>query len=148
MIGLRKRQAARGACARVPDFAALERAYLGAPVNQFYKPRIRISEGECAIEIDVRPEFHHAMGAAHGMVLFKALDDAAFFAANSRVEEGFVLTADFHLHFLAPIREGTIRSVGRIVHQGRRQIVAEATATDDKGKLLARGSGTFAVAVK
>ena len=36
----------------------------------------------------------HAAGAGHGTIYFKMLDDAAFYAANSMVEEQFVLTTD------------------------------------------------------
>jgi acyl-coenzyme A thioesterase PaaI-like protein len=36
---------------------------------------------------------HHSIHAVHGSVYFKALDDAAFFAVNSLVEDVFVLTA-------------------------------------------------------
>jgi hypothetical protein len=35
----------------------------------------------------VRPDFFHAAHAVHGSVYFKALDDAAFFAVASLVQE-------------------------------------------------------------
>jgi len=79
----------------------------------------------------------------HGSVLFKALDDAAFFAVSSVVKDELVLTASFHLHFLRPVRQGAIRAVGRAASRSRRLLVGEAIAYDDRGRELARGSGTF-----
>ena len=70
-------------------FRKLERMYLGAPINQWYRPTLSISEGSAEVSIAVRPEFFHAANAVHGSVYFKLLDDSAFFAANSLVEDVF-----------------------------------------------------------
>lgn len=121
----------------------LERLYLDAPVNTWYRPRIHIEEGWAEIVVPVREEHFHAAHAVHGSVYFKVLDDAAFFAANSVVEDAFVLTSSFHLDLLRPVSEGEIRSEGRLVHRARRLFIAEAQATDSEGNLIARGSGTF-----
>ncbi|HYC61743.1 MAG TPA: hypothetical protein VEK79_19470 [Thermoanaerobaculia bacterium] len=57
----------------------LEKLYLTAPTNAYYKPAIRIGNGICEIEVDARPDFHHAAHAVHGSVYFKLLDDADYF---------------------------------------------------------------------
>lgn len=121
----------------------LERLYLDAPVNRFYRPNIAVSDGAARIEAEVRPDFWHAARAMHGSVYFKMLDDAAFFAANSQIEDVFVLTASFNLYFLRPVSEGRIRSEGRVTSRSRRLILAEAHLEDERGRELARGSGTF-----
>jgi uncharacterized protein (TIGR00369 family) len=121
----------------------LERLYLSAPINAYYRPLIRIRERECEIEIEVRPDFHHAAHAVHGSVYFKMLDDAGFFAANSVVGDSFVLTADFTLHFLRPVTDGTLTAKGRLIHAGSRQLVAEAQLFDGDGQLVAHGVGTY-----
>ena len=64
-------------------FRRLERMYLGAAINEYFGPTVRIGPGTCEVTIPARPDFFHAAGAVHGAVYFKALDDAAFFAANS-----------------------------------------------------------------
>ena len=95
------------------------------------------------MKIEVRPEFFHAAEAIHGSVYFKALDDAAFFAANSLVEDVWLLTSSFEIHLLRPVSEGDITAAGRVVHQSRRRVLAESELRDDAGQLLARGTGTF-----
>jgi len=61
--------------------------YAAAPINNFFLPKITVSEGESIIEIEITEKLHHAAGGVHGSVYFKMLDDAAFFAANS-LEKG------------------------------------------------------------
>lgn len=124
-------------------FRALESMYLRAPVNRFYRPTVDISEGACRISVEVREAFFHAAGAVHGSVLFKLLDDSAFFAANSMDSENFVLTDGFSSWFLRPVTGGTMFADGRIAHAGRSRFLAESVVTDADGRELARGSGSF-----
>ena len=124
-------------------YRKLEQLYAAAPVTAWFGSSIRICDGQAIVRIPVRPEFYHAAGAVHGSVYFRALDDAAFFAANSRVEDGLVLTVSFTVHFTAPVREGELRAEGRVVHEAGRLVFAESELRDDGGGLLAKGSGTF-----
>lgn len=126
-----------------PHFSSLERMYLAAPINAFYGPRIDVGEAACEIEIAVGEKLFHAAGAVHGSVLFKMLDDAAFFSANSLEREFFVLTTSFTIYLMQPVASGSIRSIGRVVSRTRSQFIAEAVATDSVGNELARGSGMF-----
>jgi uncharacterized protein (TIGR00369 family) len=104
---------------------------------------VEISDGEATVRIPIRTEFYHTANAVHGSVYFRALDDAAFFAANSRVSDVMVLTVSFTVHFMAPAQHGELRAVGRVLHQAGRLLVAESELRDDAGRLLAKGSGTF-----
>jgi uncharacterized protein (TIGR00369 family) len=124
-------------------YAKLERMYLLAPINSFYSPEIRVSGGEASIVIPVKPEFFHAASAVHGSVYFKLLDDAAFFAVNSLIEEYFALTASFTTYLLRPIYEGTMRAEGKVVYAGGRSFLAESVVLDGSGTEIARGSGNF-----
>ncbi len=126
-----------------PHFIALQNMYLAAPINEFYRPSIDVSDGEATIEIAVAPTLFHAAGAVHGSVCFKMLDDAAFFAANSLERDVFVLTTSFTMYLTRPVSAGRLRSVGRVVHRGRAQYIAEAIVYDLEQNEVARGSGTF-----
>lgn len=124
-------------------YRKLERMYMGAPVNEYFRPTISITEGEAEVRVAVRREFFHAAHAVHGSVYFKALDDATFFAANSLVTDVFVLTASFNIYLLRPISEGTLIARGRVVNRSKRLLIAEGVVVDERGKDIARGSGTF-----
>ncbi|HEX8904141.1 MAG TPA: PaaI family thioesterase [Longimicrobiaceae bacterium] len=126
-----------------PHLQRLENLYHAAPITRWYGATIQIRPGEAEVRIPVRPEFFHAAGAVHGSVYFRALDDAAFFAVNSVVEEVLVLTVSFTTHFTRPVRDGELRARGWVVHQAGRLFVAESELRDGEGQLLAKASGTF-----
>jgi len=125
-------------------FRALERMYESAPCNRELEPRLRVHRGEAEIRLTVRQTMLHAAHAVHGAFFFKMLDDAAFFAANSLVDDVFVLTASLNVNFFRPVTGGELISRGRVVRAGRRILFAEAVLSDGDGREVARGSGVFA----
>lgn len=124
-------------------FRGLERAYAVAPVTRWMGTKAEVGDGRATVTLAIREDFHHAAAAVHGSLYFRMLDDAAFFAANSRVADVLVLTASFHLDFFRPVVDGMLRAEGRVVNESRRLVTAEAELFDDAGNLLARGSGSF-----
>jgi len=121
----------------------LERMYHGDSSNSYYEPRLTVGAGWAEVVIPVQEKFFHAAGAVHGSIYFKALDDAAYFAASSEVEDVFLLTASFNLYLLRPVTRGELRARGTLIHHAARLLVAEARLVDGEGKEAARGSGTF-----
>lgn len=124
-------------------YRRLERMYRSAPINEFFKPEILISHGMAEIKIEVDRRFFHAANAVHGSVYFKSLDDAAFFAVSSLVDDCFVLTSNFNLYLHAPVTAGTMRSVGNVVRGGGSSFLAESVLYNEKNEEIARGSGMF-----
>lgn len=117
--------------------------YRSAPINEFFKPKLTITRGNAELLLTVRPEFFHAARATHGSVYFKALDDVAFFAVNSLVEDVFVLTANFNLYLLQPINKGILRAHGTVAYESKSSFIGEAVLLDQEGNQIARGSGSF-----
>jgi len=124
-------------------YRKLERMYASAPLNEYYKPTMHISDGRAEVSIAVRRGLFHAANAVHGALYFKCLDDAAFFAVNSLVDDVFVLTVSFNLYLTRPISAGEMRATGRVVYRSRQLFIAEAELVDQDGKEIGRGSGTF-----
>jgi uncharacterized protein (TIGR00369 family) len=125
-------------------YRKLENMYhTGAHINAYFKPQLKIDRMEAEVVIAVRQDFFHAAGSVHGAVYFKALDDAAFFAANSIVTDVFVLTLTFQLQFTRAIRGGTMTAKGKVLQNLGHQIIAESILYDERGKEAARGSGVF-----
>lgn len=114
-----------------------------ATINDYFNPSIAIGDGKAEIRIEVDPKFFHAAGAVHGTVYFKALDDAAFFAANSVVEDVFVLTTNFNIQLLRPVTEGTLTAKGTLVSETRSLLIADAELRDHRDRLVGRGTGNF-----
>jgi uncharacterized protein (TIGR00369 family) len=125
-------------------FRALEALYAAAPINDLFSSQLTIiGPGHSRIEFDISPQLFHGAGAAHGTVYFKMLDDAAFYAANSLVEDMFVLTTAFNILLTRPVREGPLVADGRWVSGRRRVLIAESRLVDRDGEEVGRGTGTF-----
>ena len=121
----------------------LENMYRAAPVNDLYRPTISVTEGRAVIGMDADPRFFHAGGALHGSAYFKALDDAAYFAVNSLVDDAFVVTVSFTLYLLKPVTGGQLRAEGRVTSVSKNLFVAESVLYVDGDTQVARGSGSF-----
>ena len=126
-------------------YRKLERMYHGSPCNDGIDLELSITDaGEAELRLSVDEGDHHAAGGVHGSRYFKALDDATFFAANSLVEDVFVLTTDFHLQLTRPVSDGELRAEATVVNDHPQQLIADGTLFDDEGNQIARGTGTFA----
>ncbi len=116
--------------------------YAAAPIHHAVPCRAKVSEGAATIEMDAGPDLWHAAGALHGSMYFKALDDAAFFAANSVVTDVFVLTASFEIELLAPVTSPALRAGGTLTsHEGRSLSASSELFVGED--LVARGRGVF-----
>jgi len=120
--------------------------YLQANVNTmiYDTTTIAISEKSAEIGLTISEKYFHALDAMHGSVYFKLLDDAAFFAVNSMVEDVFVLTTSFNINIIRPANNGKIRALGKVRYASKNIIVAESSLYNQEGKEIAFGTGNFA----
>ncbi len=126
-----------------PHHRLLERLYHKAPCNEYYAPRLTVSEGKAELTVGVAPKFLHAAGAVHGSIYFKMLDDAAFFAANSLVADVWLMTGSFELRLIHPVTSGELKASGEVTEFNRHLVEAKAVLEGADGRVLARGSGKF-----
>ena len=124
-------------------YTKLENMMHSAPFMKLTGVKVAVSKGEAQITLPVREEFHHAAGAMHGALYFLALDNAAFFAVNSLVEDVFVLTTSFTTYITRPVSEGVVTAYGKVVNKNRSQFIAESVLRDSSDKEIARASGIF-----
>jgi uncharacterized protein (TIGR00369 family) len=130
----------------VPGLAAhwrrLEHMYHVAPVNDYFEPKMEVSEGAAVLRMPVKSSSFHAAGSLHGSVLFKALDDAAIFAAYSLEPSVFVVTTSFTTYLLKPVSAGELVTTGTVKSRSGRFFVAHSEARCE-GEVVAHGSGIF-----
>ena len=129
-----------------PHFGKLEKMYLRANINEkmFDTTTCKISEGQAEIGLEISEKYFHALGAIHGSVYFKLLDDAAFFAANSIEEDAFLLTTSFNVNLIRPANQGFLKSIGKLKYKSKNLFVAESILYNEQGKEIAFGTGNFA----
>lgn len=123
----------------------LENMYIGAPCNNelFAETAITISEGRAVLTTEVQKRYCHSGGSLHGSVYFRMLDDAAFFAVQSLVEDVQIYTVSYQINMLRPVREGIIRAEGEVTFTSRHLYIAQSFLYDQDEQLVAFGTGQF-----
>lgn len=128
----------------IDHYRRLERLYHQANVQQLFRgSSISVSHSSAEITLPVDPVYFHGANAVHGSVYFKLMDDAAYFAVASVVQDVFIVTSSFQLNLLRPITGGTLKAVGRLRSRSKQLFVAEATLYNERGKEVAFGTGQF-----
>jgi uncharacterized protein (TIGR00369 family) len=102
------------------------------------------------VVVTMRPqEFHYnPLGTVHGGVIALLLDTVAGCAVHLTLPAGQGYTSlDLDTKFVRPVTvaSGTVRAVGRVVHRGSRVAHAEATLTDESGRVLATATSSCVI---
>ena len=101
--------------------------------------------GYCALTLTPRPETSQQHGYVHAGILATLVDSAGGYAGYSLFpENASVLTVEFKLNLLAPIRSGTIRAEAEIISMTSRTAVVRIDITND-GRAAAAAQGTVLV---
>ena len=126
-------------------FLRLEKMYLNANINTkvFDSTTAKINKGEAIIGLDISDKYFHALGAIHGSVYFKMLDDAAFFSVSSLVKDYFVLTTSFNVNLIKPVSKGKLTAIGKVRFSSHNLFTAESKLINEKGQEVAFGTGNF-----
>ena len=126
-------------------FEKLERMYLSANMNRmiYDSTTVKIEQGSAVIGLTLSEKYFHALGAMHGSVYFKLLDDAAFFAVNSAVTDVFVLTKSFNINFKKPVSHGVLKAVGTLEESSDYSFQGKSELFNEDGVLVGYGSGEF-----
>lgn len=125
-------------------FERLEDLYAKAPIHRFYEQiKLLIEEGKTTISLPIDERYFHGAMAIHGSVYFKLLDDAAYFACQSKTKDFFLLTKTFTVDLKRPVTSGILTAKGEIVQLTDELIIGRATLTNEDGKICATGSGEF-----
>lgn len=106
----------------------------------------RTGPGSARAQLTVGPDHLNPHGVLHGAVLFALIDTSMGGAAVSVLADGQrPVTIEIQTRFLRPVLAGTIHCESTVVKPGSRVVHLESRVTSDDGKLVATGSGSFAV---
>ena len=131
--------------ARAERMAELVALFGRAPIKRALGMELSYDEEERAVfEMPHSPEHEHALGDTHGGVIATLLDNAGWFAAAVRYDT-WIATVEMQMRLLEPARREPLRAIGRVVRAGRSLAVSEMRVETTAGRLVATGSGTFAV---
>jgi uncharacterized protein (TIGR00369 family) len=102
-----------------------------------------VEPGHAVVEFEATDRHANPMGTLHGGVLCDIADAAMGMAYASSLEEGETFTTlELKINFVRPVWTGKLIADGRLVKGGRSVGLVECTITDDRNRLIARGSST------
>jgi uncharacterized protein (TIGR00369 family) len=118
-----------------------------APIARSFGMRLSYTdEGNAVVDLPYNPNLDHALGGVHGGVYATMLDTAGWFTAAAAHDiPCWLTTAEMSVHFLAAVERTSLRAVGTLIKQGKRQDVAEMRLYDGEGRLVGHATGTFVV---
>ena len=91
---------------------------------------------------------YNPIGSVHGGYAATLLDSACGCAVHSKLapEQGYTtLELKVAYHKALTTKTGLVRAVGRVISMGRRAAFAEATLSDESGRLYASATSTLLV---
>lgn len=103
---------------------------------------VQLEEGNVTVKLDVHEAVLNTMRILHGGIYATMIDNIIGITVRS-VTKSPLVTVQLNVHYLAPVKKGTIYSTGKIDRLGHRIVTGEGEITDENGNLLAKGSGTF-----
>lgn len=107
-----------------------------------------VAEGRVTFTLEPDARMLNPIGSVHGGIAATLLDSAMGCAVHTTLPPGAgYTTAQLNLHYLRSMQPGmgTVRAVGTVLHQGRKQATAEGRLYDDQDRLLAHGTTTCLV---
>ncbi len=99
---------------------------------------------EIAVELPMRPEFERRAGTGqwHGGPIAALIDTAGDYALALHAG-GPVPTIDFRTDYLRPAVDTSLTAAARVRRAGRTVGVVDVDVTDDGGRLVAVGRGSY-----
>ena len=123
----------------------LKAVFARAPVRQTYGMELSFDDqGRAVVDLPYNPGIDNAIGGVHGGAFATLMDYAGWFAAALQYEH-WLATVDLHVQLLQSVEQGPLRAIGEVVRAGQRLAVAKMEVRAGDGRVVAIGSGTFAV---
>ena len=108
---------------------------------------VETGEGSATVHMTATEDMANHSGFVHGGMI-STLADSAMGRSLRTVKPGVVraMSFDLKLNFINAAKIGeTLRATGRVVHAGRRTMVATCRVEGKDARLIATASATFAV---
>ncbi len=107
--------------------------------------RLDSGPGWARLRMPIRPRhIPTKSGRIQGGIVMSLADTAITRALFTLLQPGQrIVTVELKINFIAPVDKGALIAEGRITHKGGTLAVGEATISDEGGKTIAQGLGTW-----
>jgi uncharacterized protein (TIGR00369 family) len=105
-----------------------------------------IGSGRAEIQLKVRTRLTQSAGFAHGGIAAALIDSAVGLALCTMLHpQEHITTVELNVNYVAPAQLGVLKARGKIIHKEKRIAVGDAEVTDERGKLVSKGSATYII---
>lgn len=105
-----------------------------------------VTDTYCTVTIPITPFIHNRLGIPHGGIIAVLLDTAMGLLANKTLTPGYsAITTNLSINYIAMTKESHLNATATFIHKGKQTMVVEGVITDNNGKKLATGTGSFFV---
>jgi len=124
-------------------FERLERMHIKSPINNLLNSKIKIKQGETKLNFKTNKDMNNALNKIHNAYKFMALEVAAFFAANSLIEDVLVSTKSFEILFSKPTTSNELIAFAKFSEKSMGNYIISIDLYDTKKNLVAKAKGVF-----
>ena len=119
-----------------PFFYKISNKFQESPFWEFFGFRIDLlGVGEIYLNLDIRKGFLNASGSLHGGVSVALMDTSMGMAVRTASGGSPSVTVNLNVHFLKPVKNNRIKSVGKIINLGNSIVTVEGNLYDDSNQL-------------
>lgn len=126
-------------------YRKLERMHLSSPFHQHHFPSLSIYviEERAEVSLTLDSTYRNTVKALHANIYTKVLEDAAFLAAHSIINDQLLIPTAFHSDFLKPVSKGILRAIGVVKFKSRTVFIAESKLFNSYGNEIAMATGNY-----
>ncbi len=122
----------------------LQALFAGVPIKKSFGMELSFREdGSAVFDMPHNPSLDSPVGI-HGGIIATLLDNAGWFAAAPNYDT-WITTTDLNIKYLNHAENVHMRATGRTLLAGKRIAMSEMEILSEDGKVIAVGTGTFAV---
>lgn len=127
--------------------ASIEEQRNDAPFARLLGLRVlESSEGVGKAAMPVREDFLQQAGVVQGGLIVTLADHALYLATRSLLSpEEVSVTVELKINFIAPAKDGELIGRSKVISRGKTIVVGEVEVRNDRGTLIATGTGTSLV---
>ena len=94
----------------------------------------------------MREDFLQQAGVVQGGLIVTLADHALYLATRSLLSpEEVSVTVELKINFIAPAKDGELIGRSKVISRGKTIVVGEVEVRNDRGTLIATGTGTSLV---
>jgi len=129
-----------------PELESMIRARLaGNPIINFLGVEVpELGRGYAKFVLPFRSGYANSIGLLQGGMIASLADEAVAYALWSLTPgEETISTVEMKINFLAPVRQGPVTAVARIIRRGRTISLGDVEVFGPEGKMAAKGLCTY-----